>query len=126
MESPATTGRLARRARAINAVWRFEGLGVLLWALDRYVLPAYDQLVLPDELFRAASICDNEGALEIIASARLRCLAELTAYQTHALMVNWRLTEFDLAAHRLILSRFRRIAGSAALTSRRSEFSTTI
>jgi hypothetical protein len=88
-------GSLDVRA-TINAVWRFEGLAVLLWAMERYQLPAYDQLATPDDLFQATSHFDAPAAKEIIEAARLRSCDQLKAYQTHALMVHWRLRNYRL------------------------------
>lgn len=81
---------------ATNAVWRLEGLGVLLWALGRYELPPYDQLVSPGDLFEAAHLGDAEAARELIATAQLRSPEEQGTFQTHALMVHWRLRDFSL------------------------------
>jgi hypothetical protein len=81
---------------AINAVWRLEGLGVLLWALGLYELPRYDELVTPNDLFEAACLGDAESARGLIAEARLRAPEELAEYQTHAFMAHWRLRNFSL------------------------------
>jgi hypothetical protein len=81
---------------AINAGWRLEGLGVLLWALGRYELPPYDQLVIPGDLFEAACLGEAESARELIAGTRLRSAEKLSEYQAHALMVHWRLRDFTI------------------------------
>ena len=82
----------------INAIWRIEGVAVLAWALGRTELPSYDQLVAPPELFAAIDIYNTEAARELIANARLRSPEELSKYQVQALMVHWRLRDFQLRA----------------------------
>lgn len=80
----------------IDSVWRLEGLGVLLWALQRYELPPYDELVTPADLFELVGFFDTEVALEFISGARLRPYEELDAYCNHATMANWRFRNFRL------------------------------
>jgi hypothetical protein len=81
---------------AINAVWRLEGLGVVLWALGRYELPPYDQLVTPRDLFEAAHLGDAGAARDLVCAAKLRSPEELATFQKHALMVHWRLRDYSL------------------------------
>jgi len=81
---------------AINSVWRLEGLGVILWALGLYELPAYDELVTPSDLFKAVQLGDEAGSRELLAQARLRAQEKLDGYATHALMVHWRLRDFSV------------------------------
>jgi len=88
-------GTLDSQAK-INAVWRLEGVGVLLWALGLYQLPPYDQLVDPGDLFARVEIFDADATRVMIANARLRCSEELMAYQKHATMTHWRLRSFSL------------------------------
>jgi hypothetical protein len=81
---------------AVNAVWRLEGLAVLLWALGQYELPPYDQLVTPRDLFEVTHLGDADEARKLTAEAKLRSPEELSAFQTHALMVHWRLRDFSV------------------------------
>ncbi|MBI3861213.1 MAG: DUF4272 domain-containing protein [Planctomycetia bacterium] len=81
---------------AVNAVWRLEGLGILLWALERYLPPPYDVLVTPGELFDAVSLGNAEAARALIESAELRPEKEISAMSTHLLMVHWRLRDYSL------------------------------
>ncbi|HVW03152.1 MAG TPA: DUF4272 domain-containing protein [Planctomycetaceae bacterium] len=81
---------------AINSVWRLEGLGVLLWALGLYELPAYDELVTPSDLFKAVHLGEVAEARGLLEHAELRPAQELANYRTHALMVHWRLRDFSL------------------------------
>ncbi|MBX3413894.1 MAG: DUF4272 domain-containing protein [Pirellulales bacterium] len=80
----------------IDAIWRIEGLGVLFWALHLHELPAYDETVVPLELFEVAGMFDPRPARQLIQNAKLRSANELAAYQTHALMFHWRLRNFFL------------------------------
>lgn len=88
-------GRLDAQA-TINAVWRLEGLAVLLWSLGLYELPPYDQLVTPKDLFDAVEIFNAPAARQLIAAATLRPADELAAYRNHATMTNWRFRNFRL------------------------------
>ncbi|REK15622.1 MAG: DUF4272 domain-containing protein [Planctomycetota bacterium] len=88
-------GKLDQQA-AIDAVWRLEGLGVLLWALGLYEPPPYDELVTPMELFGIVGMFDADAARDIIASVRLRSADELAAYQNHVTMAHWRLRDYSL------------------------------
>lgn len=80
--------------RTIAAVWRIEGLSVLLWALRRLEIPRFDQLVDPQQIWQAINIYDAAGASEILSHATLRTPDELSAYRTHATMANWRLRNY--------------------------------
>jgi hypothetical protein len=80
----------------IDAVWRLEGLGVLLWALGRYKLPPYDQLVRSNDLFQSSRLFRVWGARRLLARAKLRPAEKLAAYRKHALMTHWRLRNFRL------------------------------
>ncbi len=51
-------GTLDRQA-AVNATWRIEGLGVLAWALSRFELPPYDQMVDPGVLLGSVGFLDE-------------------------------------------------------------------
>lgn len=88
-------GKLDSR-EIIDAVWRLEGLAVLLWALGLYELPPYDELVAPSELFELVGIFDPDTARDIIAKAKLRTNEELASYSNHAAMAHWRFRNFWL------------------------------
>ncbi|MBS0261720.1 MAG: DUF4272 domain-containing protein [Planctomycetes bacterium] len=81
---------------AINAVWRLEGLGILLWSLGRFTLPPDDELVTPSDLFEAVALGDAETARSLIDTAEFRPTAEISDMATHLLMFHWRLTDFSL------------------------------
>jgi hypothetical protein len=79
----------------VNATWRLEGLGVLLWALGYCELPPYDQLFVPAELFEAVRLYDGEAG-EIVRAAQLRSEIEIDAMAEHLLMFHWRMRNFSL------------------------------
>ena len=118
-------GSLDERA-TINAVWRFEGLAVLLWAMQRYELPPYDQLAVPDDLFQATGHFDVAAAREIMGAAHLRSREDLQAYQTHAPWFIGVCATIACGRVRWISLRSRRTVGSDSLTSPHSRFRKTI
>ncbi|MGE5191561.1 MAG: DUF4272 domain-containing protein [Deltaproteobacteria bacterium] len=81
---------------AVNAVWRLEGLGILLWSLGRYSPPPDDELVTPRDLFDAVSMGDADASRTLIETAAFRPPAEISAMATHQLMFHWRLRDFSL------------------------------
>jgi len=80
----------------INATWRLEGLGVLAWALNRFALPAYDQMVDPGKLLPSVAVLSDELAKVLLAEPALRPETELQAYETEILGIHWRLRDFTL------------------------------
>lgn len=74
----------------VDAIWRIEGLAVLLWALGLLELPQYDALVDPQTVWNAVRVCDAEIARGILQSAKLRTPEQLATYRTQATMINWR------------------------------------
>jgi hypothetical protein len=71
----------------VDAVWRGEGLGTLLWALQLVELPPYDTPFDPDELV--------EGTVE---HARLREAEEIELERESARLWLWRARTTDLQA----------------------------
>jgi hypothetical protein len=63
----------------VDAVWRGEGLGTLLWALQLAELPAYDTPFDPDELLAAE-----------LDEARLRAAVEIELERETARLWLWR------------------------------------
>ncbi len=88
-------GALDQRAQ-IDATWRLEGLAVLAWALGRFELPAYDQLVHPQALIRSLGFLDAEASRQLLADPSLRAPAELEALRKQLLGLHWRLRDFTL------------------------------
>lgn len=80
----------------IDAIWRIEGLAVLLWSLGLFHLPPYHELVNPHEVWNAVAIFDEERALRILHQAQLRSPKELANYHTHITMAHWRLRNQQL------------------------------
>ena len=76
-------GTLQQQA-LINATWGLEGLGVLAWALSKFELPPYDQLVDAGVLLPSVGFLDLNKATASLASATLRSDEEL---QMRALIV---------------------------------------
>jgi hypothetical protein len=88
-------GALDRRAQ-IDATWRLEGLAVLAWALGRFELPAYDQLVHPQALVRSLGFPDADASRRLLAHPSLRPPAELEALSKQLLALHWRLRDYTL------------------------------
>jgi hypothetical protein len=80
----------------LNAMWRVEGLAVLAWAIRRHELPPDDELVVPADLYQAMGIFDARTGHELLASAELRPADELSAMQTHLLMLHWRMRDYSI------------------------------
>lgn len=88
-------GTLDQRAQ-IDATWRLEGLAVLAWALGRFKLPAYDQLVNPQALIHSLGFPDAEAARQLLAAPSLQPPAEQEALRKQLLGLHWRLRDFTL------------------------------
>ena len=71
----------------VDAVWRGEGLGTLLWGLQLAELPPYDQPFDPDTLLEAA-----------LEEARLRAAEEVELERESARLWLWRARTTDLQA----------------------------
>lgn len=82
--------------RNLDAVWRLEGLAVLAWALGRYELPPYDELVVPMDLLKAVGFRDEAPAKSLLAHPTLRPPEELEKFRKQCLGVHWRLREFSV------------------------------
>jgi hypothetical protein len=71
----------------VDAVWRGEGLGTLLWALQLAELPAYDTPFDPDALLEAT-----------LEEARLRDAEEIELERESARLWHWRARTTSLQA----------------------------
>ena len=80
----------------INSTWRLEGLAVMAWALGRFELPPYDELVDPQELFGAMCFLDVPQAQQLLAEPQLHSPEELAELQKQSLAVHWRLRDYTL------------------------------
>lgn len=90
---------------AVDAVWRFEGLAVLAWALIHVELPAYDSLSNPRELLRSVGFL-SERPPTILENPRLRSTDEIARWALTYLSYHWRLREFWVNPGRLELAQF--------------------
>jgi hypothetical protein len=81
----------------LEAAWRCEGLAVLAWALGRFELPSYDEVVWPEPAQASVGFGRVEVAREILDTASLRPVAEIDRYATCATVVTWRIRTFRLA-----------------------------
>jgi hypothetical protein len=88
-------GTLDEQAQ-INATWRLEGLAILAWALNRFALPEYDNLVAPQALIRSLGFPGIETARALLAHPELRPQAELEVMQKLILGLHWRLRDFSI------------------------------
>ena len=87
-ELRAALGRLPSDDPAVvDAVWRGEGLGTLLWGLQLAELPPYDQPFDPDALVGAS-----------LEEARLRDAEEIELERESARLWLWRARTTDLQA----------------------------
>jgi hypothetical protein len=94
----------ADKQAAINAEWRTEGLGVLLWSLNRLKLPPYDEMVSPRKSVRAVGLSDEllpemhtAKALKLFRTAQLRPASEIDRLATQVTLVNWRVRTYRLS-----------------------------
>ncbi|OWK36787.1 DUF4272 domain-containing protein [Fimbriiglobus ruber] len=99
-------GQLAPQ-KAVDAMWRIEGLTVLAWALGRFDLPRYDELVNIDAIWSAARFL-RPPAEALPAVSRLRSLNELEAYRRQAFAYHWRLRDYGLRPRAMDLRTFAR------------------
>jgi len=88
-------GQLSRRQH-VEGAWRGEGLAVLVWALGRCELPAYDVLAVPYDIAQAIGFREPTQDT-ILAGACLRSAGELSALADQMFSVHWRLREYSLA-----------------------------
>ncbi len=87
-ELRAALGRLPSDDPAVvDAIWRGEGLGTLLWGLQLVELPPYDQPFDPDALVEAS-----------LEEARLRDAEEIELERESARLWLWRARTTDLQA----------------------------
>jgi hypothetical protein len=98
LQSPVGT---LRQQKTIDAIWRFEGFVVLLWAIGMCELPPYDETVDTQEAFKAMGQFDPDTARRLIKNATLRPAEELERYRVRAVMTNWRLRNFRIHPGRM-------------------------
>jgi hypothetical protein len=82
---------------AINAVWRSEGLGVLLWALRRNELPRYDECTVDDLPAEKVGFLSSVGKADFLDAPLLRSASEISRLASHLTIVSWRLTQFRVS-----------------------------
>jgi hypothetical protein len=92
----------------IDAMWRVEGLAVLAWALHIHPLPAYDELVVPMELYDAIGLFDIETAKQHLNRPDLRSREELEQMAEHILAFHWRVRDFSIRPERMDFEAFSR------------------
>jgi|tagenome__1003787_1003787.scaffolds.fasta_scaffold20979984_4 hypothetical protein len=80
----------AADAGTVDAVWRGEALGILLWALQLAELPPYDE---PFDAERIAEALDDDTGLR---DARLRDEEEIELERESARLWHWRARAGDL------------------------------
>jgi hypothetical protein len=78
----------------IDAAWRAEGLGVLLWALHRFELPRYDEASVEDVPVDRVGFLSPLAEADLREAPRLRSAAEIGRLASHLTIVGWRLTQF--------------------------------
>ena len=95
--------------------WLVEPAAVLAWSLSRFDLPAYDRLVLADEV--ADAIAFQESPWTLPDEAMLRDEDEIEEAWASALTVHWRLREYGLRPRPMDFERFVRDCTWAPLTT---------
>lgn len=88
-------GKLEQQ-ETINAVWRFEGVAILAWALGLCTLPPYDQLVSLDDLNDVFAFLKPAETVHALEKSQLKTIRELEATKLYILGLHWRLREFTL------------------------------
>lgn len=88
-------GKLDDRSM-IDGSWRFEGLGVLAWALGVFELPRYDTLVDPGDLLASVAFLDAARAHELLETAELRSPEVLDERRRQILAFHWRMRDYSL------------------------------
>jgi hypothetical protein len=74
----------------VDSIWRLEGAAVLAWAIGRFELTTYDELVDVGELFGSLGFMDIEASSQVLAEAELRPREEIANYGTQMLALHWR------------------------------------
>src|SRR5207302_5289868 len=101
-----TVGALPQQS-TLDAGWRLEGLGVLAWALGKFELPAYDQLVDAGILLPAVGFLNLNQATALLASPCLRAREELRKMQDQCFALHWllrRLHPYQLTMNLLMFA----------------------
>jgi len=88
-------GSLPRQAQ-VDAVWRLEGLSVLLWALGRAEIPPHDRISDAQTLWAAAGLLDGDAARRLLHAPVLRPRGEIGALRGRLFALHWRLRDFSL------------------------------
>ena len=105
LKQPA--GSLSMQAM-VNAGWRLEGLGVLAWALGKFELPPYDQLIDAAALFPIIGFLNLNQACNFLGAPKLRSADELRKLQQQCFALHWRLRDFHLRKRSLDFETFAR------------------
>ena len=88
-------GELSERLH-LDSIWRFEGLAVLLWALQISELPKYDAVAEPDILLPAIGFLNHGLGKALLQSPQLRPVEELNQFNGQVFAYHWRLRDFQL------------------------------
>jgi hypothetical protein len=91
-----SVGRASERD-LIDAEWRSEGLAVLMWALQRFELPQYDQGSTEDLAAERIGFLSSVSEADRSQPPLLRPSREINRFQSHITIVSWRLTQFRLS-----------------------------
>ena len=94
----------------VNAAWNLEGLAVLAWALRRFDLPPYDELVDPDALLKSMGFLDLNRSMEILHTDAIRPRSELRTLQNQIFALHWRVRDYRLRPNPLDFAKFAREA----------------
>ena len=102
----APLGSLDQRT-VINASWEGEGAAVLAWALGKYELPRYDQIVVSPDVGDALGFLGDRSS-SVLAAPRLRRADQIDDLREKMFALHWRLREFSLRRARLDFAKLAR------------------
>jgi hypothetical protein len=91
----AAHGTLPRQPQ-VDAVWRLEGLAVLLWALGRFEIPPHDRVVDAETAWVAAGLLNADAARALLAAPTLRGRGEIARLRGRMFALHWRASEFRI------------------------------
>ncbi len=100
-------GQLPSRSQ-INSTWRLEGLVILAWALKRFEIPPYDQLVNFNAMWKTLGLLNAEVARELLAKPEIRSMEEIRELRNQLFAIHWRLRNYRITPKRMDFAEFAR------------------
>jgi hypothetical protein len=94
----------------VDAAWNLEGLAVLAWALRRFELPPYDEMVDADALLNSMGFLDLNRSMEVLRTDTIRPQTELRTLQNQLFALHWRVRDYRLKPKQMDFAKFAREA----------------